>query len=182
MEREFYQAEPRKEYLMIENILEKLFEHNNWANMQIIQACSSLSDEQLDAEPQSATHGNIRSTLSHLVTSQRGYLALLTLPVQKRPNTPLEFNELEESARTSGEGLLALIRDEHKFPQDRLQTRDGYCVEPKVVMLQIINHATEHREQIKSMLSSLGITPPDLDGWDYGLVTNTLFPMPREGQ
>lgn len=35
----------------------------------------------------------------------------------------------------------------------------------------------EHREQISSMLSSLGITPPDLDGWTYGEVTNTLVPI-----
>jgi len=33
--------------------LVRLFEHNNWANLQILQACSALSDEQLDAEPQS---------------------------------------------------------------------------------------------------------------------------------
>jgi uncharacterized damage-inducible protein DinB len=171
-----------KEYRMTEKILEKLFEHNNWANMQIIRACSALDDEHLDAEPQSATHGSIRNTLSHLVTSQRGYLALLTLPVEERPDTPLAFEELEESAHTSGEGLLALIRDEYNFPKDRLQTRDGYYVEPWVVMLQIINHATEHREQIKSMLSSLGVTPSDIDGWDYGFVTNTLVPMPREGK
>ena len=26
--------------------------------------------------------------------------------------------------------------------------------------------AAEHREQISSMLSALGVTPPDLDGWD----------------
>jgi uncharacterized damage-inducible protein DinB len=84
------------------NFLEKLFEHNNWANLQIIQACSVLSDEQLDAEPQSVTKGSIRSTLSHLVTSQRGYLALLTLPVDAIPNTPLRFAELEESAHISG--------------------------------------------------------------------------------
>ncbi len=45
---------------MTENILGKLFEHNNWANLRIIQACSALSDEQLDAEPQSATKGSIR--------------------------------------------------------------------------------------------------------------------------
>ena len=44
-------------------------------------------------------------------------------------------------------------------------------------MVQAINHATEHREQIKSMLSSLGVTPPDIDGWDYGLVANALIPM-----
>jgi uncharacterized damage-inducible protein DinB len=42
---------------MAENTLVKLFEHNNWANAQIIQACSALRDEQLNAEPRSATHG-----------------------------------------------------------------------------------------------------------------------------
>ena len=48
---------------MTENFLEKLFEHNNWANQKIIQACYALSDEQLDAEPHSVTKGNIRRTL-----------------------------------------------------------------------------------------------------------------------
>ena len=162
---------------MTENILEKLFEHNNWANLRIIQACSALSDEQLDAEPLSATKGSIRLTLLHLVSSQRGYLSLLTLPVEARSNAPLEFPKLQESVRVSGEGLLALAKDvPGKFPKTRLQTTDGYSVEPWVVMLQAINHATEHREQIKSMLSTLGVTPPDIDGWDYGEVTKALTP------
>jgi uncharacterized damage-inducible protein DinB len=144
--------------------------------MQIIQACSALSDEQLDAEPQSATKGSIRLTLVHMVTSQRGYLSLLTLPVEARPHAPLAFAELQEAARISGEGLLALARDESNKPlKTRLQTKDGYWVEPWVVMVQAINHATEHREQIKSMLSSLGVTPPDIDGWDYAEFTNALI-------
>ena len=46
---------------MTENFLEKLFEHNNWANSKIIQACAALSDEQLDAEPPSATKGTFAS-------------------------------------------------------------------------------------------------------------------------
>jgi len=163
---------------MNENMPAKLFEHNNWANLQIIQACSALSDEQLDAKPQSATKGSIRDTLSHLVSAQRGYLALLTLPVEARPKAPVAFAELEESARSSGEGLLALAGEElGKFPQTRLQTRDGYYVEPWVVMVQIINHATEHREQIKSMLSAIGVTPPEIDGWSYGEVTDALVPI-----
>ena len=95
---------------MIGPILEKLFAHNNWANLQIIQVCSALTDEQLDAEPQSATQGSIRSTLFHLVTSQRGYLRFLTLPLEARlVDAPtVAFTELQESARISGEGLLAL--------------------------------------------------------------------------
>jgi uncharacterized damage-inducible protein DinB len=164
---------------MAENFLEKLFEHNNWANLQMIQACSVLSDEQLDAEPQSATKGSIRRTLLHLVHSQLGYLSLLTMPVDERPDVAPTFAELQESARSSGEGLLALAKGEQKPLKPQLQTTDGFFVEPWVVMLQVINHATEHREQIKSMLSSLGVTPPDIDGWDYGEATNALIPISR---
>lgn len=162
---------------MNEEFLVKIFEHNIWANQKIIQACYALSDEQLDAEPHSVTKGNIRETLSHLVTSQRGYLALLTLPVEERPTTPLEFTELQESARRSGEGLLALANGEQKPFEARLKTRDGFYTAPWVVLLQVINHATEHREQIKSMLSALGVTPPDIDGWDYAIATNALVPI-----
>jgi uncharacterized damage-inducible protein DinB len=163
---------------MTDNTLVKLFEHHNWANLQIIQVCSALSDEQLDAAPQSVTKGSIRLTLLHLVAAQQGYLSLLTQSVEARPDVPPAFAELQEAARTSGEGLLALARDESsKPPKTRLQTKSGYWVEPWVVLVQAINHATEHREQIKSMLSSMGVTPPDLDGWDYGKVANALVPI-----
>jgi len=158
--------------------LVKLFEHNNWANLQILQACSALSDEQLDAEPQSVTKGSIRRTLVHLVSSQQSYLRTLTVPLEERRNPPtVAFAELQDSASKSGEGLLALARGEQKPLQPQLQTRDGHLAEPWVLMVQIINHATEHREQINSMLSALGVTPPDLDGWSYGEATNALIPI-----
>jgi uncharacterized damage-inducible protein DinB len=163
---------------MTENFLEKLFEHNNWANLQIIQACIALSDEQLDAEPPSATKGSIRATLLHLVSAQRNYLRTLTLPLEARRDAPtVAFADLQESVSHSGAGLLALARGEQKPLMPQLQTRDGHLVEPWVLMVQIINHATEHREQIKSMLTSLGVTPPDIDGWDYGEVTHALIPI-----
>ena len=163
---------------MSESALVKIFEHNNWANIQMIQACSTLSDEQLDAEPHSATKGTIRQTLLHLVASQRGYLGLLTLPVEERKRIPLDFTDLKEVAQSSGETLLALVKDEeNKIPKTRLQTTDGYDVEPWVVLLQIINHATEHREQLNSILTSLGAKPLDLDGWSYGEATNALVPI-----
>ena len=161
---------------MAEHILARLFEHNNWANLQIIQVCSTLSDEQLDSQSQSATKGSIRRTLEHLVNSQHGYLSLLTLPVEARHAISPAFAELQEAARISGDGLLALVR-EGQYPKAQLQTTDRYVVEPWVVMLQVINHATEHREQISSMLSALGVTPPDLDGWAYGEVINALMPI-----
>lgn len=164
---------------MTESFLVKVFEHNHWANAQIIQTCLALSDGQLDAAPQSATEGSIRQTLLHIVVAQKGYLRLLTLPLAERqevtPTPP--WAEIEDSARQSGEALLTLVKDEANFPRTRLHTRDGHYVEPWVLMVQIINHATEHREQIKSMLTALGLTPPNIDGWDYGFVTKAMMPV-----
>jgi uncharacterized damage-inducible protein DinB len=163
---------------MTDNTLVRLFEHNNWANQRIIDACSTLSDEQLDAEPHSATKGSIRVTLTHLVSSQHGYLSLLTLPVESRQRISPAFAELAQTVQRSGDGLLALARNDNgQLPTDQLQTTDGYFVEPWVIMLQVINHATEHREQIKSLLSALGLTPPDIDGWDFGEATSALVPV-----
>ena len=164
---------------MSENFLVKLFEHNHWANLQIIQACASLSDEQLDAEPQSATMGSIRQTLIHLVGAQHNYLRLLSLPLdQRQDRLSLEFAGLLESATRSGEALTALLRENTSpYLQTPFQTRNGYLVEPWVLVVEIINHATEHREQIKSMLSALGVTPPAIDGWDYGETANGMRPV-----
>lgn len=90
----------------------------------------------------------------------------------------MEFSELENSIRTTGESLLALTSGalSSRMPTPLL-TRDAHIVEPWVVMVQVINHATEHREQVKSMLTALGITPPDIDGWDYGWYVKALLPI-----
>lgn len=163
---------------MVNNYLIKLFEHNHWANQQIIRACSALTDDQLDTQPVTATKGTVRQTLVHLVQAQRGYLALLTLPLSERPTVPVSFADLEQSEQESGAGFIALAKgDISIYANTRLKTKDGYFVEPWVILVQAINHATEHREQINSMLTALGITPPNLDGWSYGEVTKALTPI-----
>ncbi len=87
---------------MNENILTKLFEHNNWANLQIVQICTTLSDEQLDAEPQTATKGSICSTLWHLINSQEDYLSQL-MGIEPRFNwqAPPDFDELQQAASST---------------------------------------------------------------------------------
>jgi uncharacterized damage-inducible protein DinB len=162
---------------MTENILVRIFEHNNWANLQILQACSTLGDEQLDAEPHSATAGTIRFTLEHLVGSQESYLSYLTgKDYRSNWQTHPTFDELKKTANFTGQALLALARDESKLPTTQIRTRDGYLVEPWVLMVQVIQHGNEHREQLSSMLSALGITPPIIDGWYYGEATGANIP------
>jgi uncharacterized damage-inducible protein DinB len=171
---------------MNEELLARIFAHSNWANQKIIAACATLSAEQLDARPGSATAGSIRETLIHFVSSQRGYLLLLTVPLEERiqrTRSDVEFSELENVARSTGENLLALASGAARSSMPTpLLTRDAHTVEPWVVMVQVINHATEHREQIKSMLTALGVAPPDIDGWDYGWDVRALVPIPETGE
>jgi uncharacterized damage-inducible protein DinB len=161
---------------MSDSILTKLFEHNNWANMRIIHICSTLTDEQLDAEPLTATKGTIRITLAHLVNSQEDYLSqLLGIEARFDWQVPPDFATLQQAASSTGEGLIALTRSESNSALHTTFHKDGYAIEPWVVMVQAINHATEHREQIKSMLNALDITPPRIDGWAYGTAVNALI-------
>lgn len=154
---------------MTNSVLAYFFEHNNWANMLMLDACAKLTDAQLDAQPHSATKGTIRETLSHFVRAQQNYLRHIT---QVEPPFTWEeapaLERMRESLKLSGQGFLDIARDEAgRLPKARVQTRDGTLVDPWVLMLQAINHATEHREQINSMLTALGVKPLDLDGWSF---------------
>ncbi len=160
------------------DILAKLIEHNNWANDQLIDVCAKLTDEQLDAKPLAAFEWSIRHTLTHLVTSQHDYLSLLTLPSEQRKQPSLLITELKQSASQSGEGILTLLKATSIDLSENVQTTDGFLIEPWVVITQVINHATAHRQQIIRILRLIGVNPPHLDGWSFGEVTNALVPTP----
>ena len=34
-------------------------------------------------------------------------------------------------------------------------------------LLQAVNHGTEHRSQVATILTQLGVEPPEMDGWTY---------------
>lgn len=160
---------------MTGSLLVRIFEHNNWANLELVRACAELSDEQLDAEPQIAAPGSIRRTLEHLVGSQDGYLAQITRNEDPDDwDSPPTFIDLEKTASTSGEGLIALARDPSSDLLTTAYRKDEYRIDPWVVMVQALHHGAEHREQICSMISALGLEPPRLAGWSYGRVTGGL--------
>ncbi|MCB0076665.1 MAG: DinB family protein [Anaerolineales bacterium] len=165
---------------MNREILIHLFEHNAWANQQIVDGCLALSDAQLDAKPASATMGTIRETLLHIAFAQQRYLSYLTEPDAARRATVahVDWATVGPSLAASSQRLVALLQQERS--RATIETVDQHRVEPRVIWLQAINHATEHREQIKSMMSALGIEPPAIDGWDFGFVTGALRPVPSE--
>lgn len=159
---------------MAEGMLAKLIEHNNWANREITRACAALPDAQLDARPISEKQWSVRENLVHLVVAQVDYLAMLTrLPEPVEPEAP-SFAELQVLADASGAGLLKVDVDAIPSPLER----DGYRIDPWVVLLQALNHATEHRKQIAHLMRAQGLEPPRMDGWAFGAAERAVIPPP----
>jgi uncharacterized damage-inducible protein DinB len=38
----------------------------------------------------------------------------------------------------------------------------------------MFNHGTEHRSQVATILTTLGIEPPELSGWEWGLASDRM--------
>ena len=39
---------------------------------------------------------------------------------------------------------------------------------PRTILLtQALFHAAEHREQVKAIMTQIGVEPPDLQGWEF---------------
>jgi uncharacterized damage-inducible protein DinB len=44
-------------------------------------------------------------------------------------------------------------------------------------LLQAVNHGTEHRSQVATILTQLGIEPPEMDGWTYFFASGHMVPV-----
>ncbi|HEY7030593.1 MAG TPA: DinB family protein [Thermomicrobiales bacterium] len=155
---------------MSESLVE-LFRHNAWANQRLFDACAGLSDAQLDATVV-GTFGSIRNTLVHIVGAQERYVAALAEagPVRaSRERAPFPgLAELRDGARTSGEALVELAAQTQSGATVTTTWRgEGYTLPVWLLLVQAINHATEHRAQVAAILTQLGIEPPGMDGWTY---------------
>jgi uncharacterized damage-inducible protein DinB len=146
------------------------YKHNLWANVGLLDACAHLTDEQLHASVP-GMYGRICDTLVHLFRAEDSYLARL---LGRQPEDLLKVGEfpdietLREHARHSGEGLIT-VADTVDPAQVVRGTYRGEPFELPVIVLlmQAIHHATDHRSQIATVLSQLGMKPPDLSVWAY---------------
>src|SRR3712207_3477429 len=92
------------------SVLTKLFGHDTWANLKLLEFCEGLSNEQLDATA-IGCFGSIRDTLVHIVSGEVDYVNLTN---EKLPMVPLTsdqfpgFDALKDAVRWAGDELLQL--------------------------------------------------------------------------
>src|SRR5437588_1600371 len=159
----------------------ELFRHQNWATLRLIEHCSGLADEHLDATT-AGTYGSIRETLRHLVEAEENYYSMLTrptfrskaeaaayVPPDQSQEGPVSLAELAERIRRMGPRWEALAEPDELSPRE-VTARDGWRMPAEVVMAQAVHHAGDHRTHVMSILGARGLElpgPNDLDVWGY---------------
>jgi uncharacterized damage-inducible protein DinB len=89
-------------------------------------------------------------------------------PLRERAPFP-GFKELRERAQRSGEALASpAARAQPTQVLRGVWDREPYAISASTILIQAINHATEHRAHVATILSQHGVVPPQLDGWTYG--------------
>jgi uncharacterized damage-inducible protein DinB len=168
------------------NAISWMFRHNTWANLKLLDFCAGLSDEQLDASA-AGGYGSIRETLVHIVV---GEVDDINLATEKLPDLLITdsfpgFETLKAAVRWAGEEWLKLAAVVEAEPIVRVTRPDEPIYEYPLagLMVAAINHATEHRTQIATIITQLGLEPPVLSGFKYMRETGVFHEMPAgEGE
>lgn len=161
-----------------------LFRHNLWANLRLLDACAALDEQQLMATA-AGVYGPIYDTLFHIVRSEQGYLMHLTgnQPESRprREDKP-DIDALRAHTRLSGERFMVVAANATTADVVILEDDETrWTIPASMILTQAINHATEHRAQVMTILTQQGIAPPDLSGWTFAEET-VPPPVPIDSQ
>ncbi|MCS6848393.1 MAG: DinB family protein [Anaerolineae bacterium] len=167
-----------------EPTLVELIRYNNWANAQIIAACRRLDANQLNAAAP-GTYGSIYDTLGHIIWAEADYIGRLT---GQRPQPPFRWEDkpsIDNIAAFAEQVAAALLDVVQRVPPTQMvhEEENGLTMDYQArhLFIQVINHGIEHRTNITTILSSMGIATPEVDGWGYLFAHPDRFEL-REGR
>lgn len=163
--------------------LADMFRQNEWANLALIDACRNLTDAQLGASAE-GTYGSIRETLHHIVGAEGGYAFRLGREPDPRLRGDDPWPGLDRLAEMVSASAASLIAASHEPPEGRIRVggdEGSYEVLATVILAQAFHHSTEHRSQIATVLTTIGIEPPWLSAWDWGLATDRMWKVEEDG-
>ena len=164
------------------DVLVEFFRHNSMMNRRLVEACRRLSPEQLGATA-TGTYGSIGATLVHIANAQEGYAARLLNA--DRPDRlaedPFPGFEILVERMTHGDARLeeaATLAEQDRSVQVTGDDPPGTWWMPvSLYLLQAVNHGTEHRSQVATILTQLGMEPPEMDGWTYFFASGHMVPV-----
>ena len=151
---------------------QQLYRHNRWANRLLFEACRDLTAEQLAATCV-GTYGPLGRTLAHLAVAEAGYVHRLSdeprVLAWREPAPPPPMAELAAAMELSGARLIGLATStaDDRIVEFTSLDGDEMRIPGWVLLAQSIDHAREHRTHAATILTQLGIAPPDMDLWTF---------------
>jgi uncharacterized damage-inducible protein DinB len=162
-------------------ILSDAFGHHVWATLTLIDVCAALSSQQLEtAVP--GTYGSILDTQRHLVAADSWYLFVTSgagTPISNEDDMGLP--ELRAAMERQGAGWSGLVETEPDAGAVLVRRRDDGSethAPMSIRLAQALHHGTDHRSQICTGLTSLGVEPPAIDVWDFGSQDGRVLEVP----
>jgi uncharacterized damage-inducible protein DinB len=154
------------------------FDHHVWATLELIDACSELGPQQL-ATSVPGTYGSILDTMRHLVNGDATYLLGLTGDRAFAIETDgMDLRELRATIEHNGAAWSAFLGKEPDvgLMVKEIDEHDGYQRDASVGirLAQALHHGTDHRSQVCTALTTLGIEPPPIDVWKFGVDTGRI--------
>jgi uncharacterized damage-inducible protein DinB len=159
---------------MTASLLDDAFAHHVWATEQLIDACTDLTPEQLSTLAP-GTYGSIIDTFRHLVSSDGWYLSFFRdgiTQVDKKTETSLA--ELRSAITGNGTAWMEVLAEELDPDREVVEHDNDWEVHSPVGLrlAQAIHHGTDHRSHICTVLTTLGIAPPEIDLWAFARATD----------
>jgi uncharacterized damage-inducible protein DinB len=168
----------------VDSPLAEPLRHNSWATLRLLETCRALTPEQLAATAP-GTFGSVLATLQHIVAAEGFYQFLLTgqWPAWRWPADQLpDVEALERAAQDGGafwETFVTRPHDsEHIVVVPDPREDKIHDVALGVILIQVLDHGTDHRSQVSTILTSIGVEPPRLDGWAYGRARGRVVTRP----
>jgi uncharacterized damage-inducible protein DinB len=166
---------------MGKSLLADAFDHHVWASLRLIDTCLALRPEQLGtAVP--GTYGSILDTARHLVGSDAWYL--FRISGERTPLIDEDQMGLEElravMERNGAEWSTVLEGDPDPGAMIVTRRDDGSETHAPagIRLAQVLHHGTDHRSQICTVLTTLGVEPPAIDVWDFGGQNGRVIEVP----
>ena len=159
-------------------LLDDAIAHHIWATERLIDACADLTPEQLST-PAPGTYGSILDTFRHLVSTDCWYLTFFgDTPQRVHEESEAGLHELRSAITANGTVWLELLESGPDSEQDIVENGDGWNFHSPLGfrLAQVLEHGTDHRSQVCTALTSLGIEPPQIDLWAYGEATGRTRP------
>jgi uncharacterized damage-inducible protein DinB len=168
---------------MPSSILADAFGHHVWATIRALDACAELDDAQL-ATTVPGTYGSIMDTLRHLVGGDVFYLDVLLGRVEPFDEEGSDIPTLRAVMEAHDAVWQHLIAGDPNPSTVVIEHEDnGYETHAPVGirLAQALHHGTDHRSQVCTALTSLGIEPPAIDVWDFAARDGRVFTIPSAG-